>query len=71
MSDICWNFTYRCTECGETVQVTNGVDSHPHAADLPALVIEGCTLGKSLPERVEQALADYELLNEPAPGGDR
>lgn len=59
---IYWNFTYVCQACGETVEVTDGVDSHPHAAELPALIIEGCTLGTSLPDRVEQALDDYDRL---------
>ncbi|MGC1213259.1 MAG: hypothetical protein WA890_18565 [Micromonospora sp.] len=61
---IYWNFTYRCQTCCETVQVTNGVDSHQHAADLPALVIEGCNADTPLAERVEQSLADYDLLTD-------
>lgn len=57
------NFTYACRTCGETVEVTNGTDTHPCDTDNnPVLTIEGCNASAPLVERVEQSLADYDRL---------
>lgn len=57
-----WNFTETCLTCGETVQYDAGKrEPHP-CPENPALVIEGCNANAPLVERVEQALADYDLL---------
>ena len=62
-----WNFTRKCHTCEKPVQYSDGRrEFHPCPED-PALVIEGCNADTPLAERVEQALADHELLNESQP----
>lgn len=56
------SFSEECHVCGKTVQYRSGVrDPHP-CPENPGLVIEGCGGTRSLAERVEQALDDYEAL---------
>lgn len=68
MDGICWNFSQDCPTCDKPVQVTNGIaKSHPDCAPPPSLVIEGCGGTGLLTDRVEQALADGDLLNDMTP----